>query len=137
MEASLEGAQEIQKVTRGLLSRQMHGPFDDTPSKPGEPPARITGDLTFSIDAELIGTEAWVGPTGLDYARIQELGGDMKGHPIMEWHRWFNGSLTAIKASFVRLPPRPYLEPATAIVVDSGQLEEIYIRYWTLAIEEA
>lgn len=139
--ASLKGAEEIRDVARAELTAEWHGPYTDTPSAPGEPPAAISGDLAASMYAAMeTPDEAWVGPTAGygrsgDYARIQELGGPMHGHPLMIWHRQFEGAMHRITAEFVELMPRPYLEPATEAVVDSGRLTDIYVEYWTAALE--
>jgi len=77
------------------LSRYSHPKGTPTPSPPGEPPAIVSGSLRRSIivkphkDSRPAYVE--VGPT-MVYARAQELG-------------------------YRRLPPRPYVEPARAIVM--------------------
>jgi hypothetical protein len=138
-EASLEGAQEIRDVARGKLTALSHTWDTFSPSQPGEPPAMISGDLAASMDARLMtGDEAWVGPTAGygrtgDYARIQELGGGMHGHPWMRFFlegRWW-------ERHFIELPPRPYLEPSTEDVIASGRLFTIYEEHQLQAIMEA
>lgn len=96
------------------------------------PPAAISGALAASMSAALVGDEAWVGPTDLPYARIQELGGEMHGHPLMKWRRVGN-PMRYFAREFELLEPRPYLRPATDDVVDSGRLTEIYVEQWTEA----
>lgn len=97
----------VDKTTKAKLSLSTHKRGTPTPSRPGEPPALISGQLRRSVTivpAVPQGPTAWVakvGPTAV-YARIQELGG------------------TAGRGS--RLPPRPYLDPAVKELVDSGAL---------------
>lgn len=136
--ASEQGAQQIREVARELLTSRWHGRYTFSPSAAGEPPAAISGDLAASMSSEMFGDEAWVGPTaGFGrtgfYARIQELGGGMHGHPFMRFFlegRWW-------KRRFIELPARPYLEPATNEIVDSGRLWEIYAEHQLDAILEA
>lgn len=136
--ASLEGAEAIRDVAKAKLTAQWHSPFTFSPSFPGEPPAAISGNLAASMDAELFGDEAWVGPTAGygrtgEYARIQELGGGMHGHPYMHFFvegRWWD-------REFIQLPERPYLRPSTEDVIDSGRLHEIYEHHQLEAILEA
>ncbi len=82
--------------------------------------------------------EAWVGPTAGfgrtgEYARIQELGGLMEGHPFM--HFFLEGAWW--KRSEIFLEPRPYLQPSTDDVIDSGRLLTIYEEHQLEAIREA
>lgn len=137
--ASLEGAEEIRDVARAKLTDKWHSAFTFSPSFPGEPPAAISGDLAASMDAEMMtADEAWVGPTAGygrtgEYARIQELGGGMHGHPFMHFFvdgRWWD-------EAFIELAPRPYLQPSTDDVIDSGRLHEIYEHHQLEAILEA
>lgn len=82
------------------LNLSSHPPGTPTPSPPGFPPSRITGQLDESVTETLRHHEDSVGhaenhvaPTAV-YARIQELGGwTGVGH-----HTY--------------LPPRPYVRPA-------------------------
>ncbi len=135
--ASLAGANEIKDVARAKLSELHHSPFTYSPAPPGAPPAAVSEDLAASMDAQMMTEDqAWVGPTGLPYARIQELGGEMHGHPLMIYHKLGPYGLMRITSEFVALPPRPYLRPSTEDVVDSGRLTEIYIEHWSAAIEE-
>lgn len=137
--ASLQGAEDIRDVARGLLTAKSHSRFTFSPSAPGEPPAMISGDLAASMDAAMMtADEAWVGPTAGfgrtgDYARIQELSGLMEGHPWMHFFlegRWWQEAEIFLEA-------RPYLAPATEDVVDSGRLTAIYEEHQLIAIEEA
>ena len=138
-EASLSAAEDIRARTRALLSAKTHPEHTFSPSAPGEPPASISFDLVTSISAQMVGLdEAWVGPTGgygrtEFYARIQELSGDMHGHPYM--HFFADGIWWARR--FIHLPERPYLKPATDDAVDSGQVWDYYAGHQLIAIMEA
>ena len=97
----------VSRTTQDKLRQTTHKRGTPTPSRPGEPPSLVSGQLRRSVKivpAERRGPTAWVskvGPTAV-YARIQELGGTAG-----------NGAT---------LPARPYLEPAVKEVVDSGAL---------------
>jgi hypothetical protein len=164
-DASLDAAELISAITKGKLAERQHGPLSFSPSPYGSPPAMVSGDLLESVTAARSGgTSAMVGPTGGhgrtgDYARIQELGGDMEGHPYMRFIKEFPGrgtgsftvkrdgsvifvggrrgnvARTLFLESFISLAPRPYLKPATDEAVDSGRVRDIYARYWAEAIE--
>jgi phage gpG-like protein len=104
-----------------LLRLRMHPPGTPTPSPPGEPPARITGALLRSVNAEpVVRTGAWtwsarVG-TRIIYGRIQELGG-MSGRG----HRTY-------------LPPRPYLSRAVTDLHAVGFYRDTFTTYWAEAM---
>lgn len=137
-QASLQGAEEIRDLARGLLTSSWHAWYTFSPSAPGSPPSSISGNLAASMTAELFGDEAWVGPTAGfgrtgDYARIQELGGPMHGHPYM--HFFLEGAWW--DRTFIQLPERPYLAPATEDEIDSGRLYDIYAEHQLQAILEA
>jgi hypothetical protein len=140
-DASLDAAEYIGSLTRGKLSERAHGPLSFSPSSAGEPPAMVFGDLLASITAARSGgTSAMVGPTGgfgrtEFYARIQELGGEMHGDPVMEFLKMFDGGIRKMKLEYVELFPRPYLRPATEDAVNSGRVRDIYARWWADAIE--
>ena len=93
-----------------------HAPGTPTPSGPGQPPSLISGALRRSITVEAPERTAqgWaisVGPT-IVYGRIQELGGTAG-----------NGA---------RLPPRPYMRPAWAVVPD--KVRDIFQDAWRDAV---
>jgi phage gpG-like protein len=135
---SLAGAEAIRDETKARLMEREHSVITWAPGPPGEPPAMVDGNLMESIEAEMMTEEqAWVGPTDLDYARIQELGGEMHGHPRMVFHKLTFDGLRKFTPEFVELKPRPYLRPSSDDVIDSGMLTEIYIEHWSAAIEEA
>jgi phage gpG-like protein len=92
------GEQGEIEVVRQLVKRT-HSRGTLTPSPPGQPPAKISGDLADSVRAEAprsFGTYVWASKVGghTVYWRIQGMGG-VTGR---------NHATT--------LPPRPYLEPA-------------------------
>jgi hypothetical protein len=125
-DASVEAANDIQGRTREDLTRLSHPPHTKTPSRPGMPPAAISGKLAESVVVDQSDpVYVDVGPTAR-YGREQELGGPMEGHPYMRWRE--DG-----KTYYSRrhsLPPRPYLKPATEEIIDEGTLTEIYYRHW-------
>jgi len=135
-DASVEGARAIKHETQGLLVQLQHAPHTKTPSLPGMPPAMISGRLAASIEVGEYDGDVAVGPTSEassyngPYPRIQELGGPSTGHPHMHWFqdgRWYT-------RNFRELLPRPFLEPATRAVIDSGELHQIYYDHWLRAI---
>lgn len=131
-DASVAAARLIKNTAQGYLDARSHGPYSFSPSPPGTAPARVSGRLSASIDVVRSGrSSAMVGPTGLPYARIQELGGEMHGHPYM---RYFKNGRWHLSA-YVQLPPRPYLKPATDAEVDSGAVMAEYELRWAEAIE--
>jgi phage gpG-like protein len=97
----------VSKTTQEKLRKTTHKRGTPTPSRPGEPPSLVSGQLRRSmkiVPAVPLGATAWkaeVGPTAA-YARIQELGG------------------TTGRGG--ELPARPYLEPSVQELIDSGAL---------------
>jgi len=95
---------QTSRQTRVMLSLGWHAPRTPTGSRAGEPPWRISGALSRSMKTERArrtGAATWsgrVGPAGLPYPRIQELGG------------W------AGRGHRTYLPARPYLKPAVRVV---------------------
>jgi hypothetical protein len=94
----------VDATTKAKLAESSHKRGTPTPSRPGEPPSLVSGQLRRSVTivpAVPQGPTAWVakvGPTAV-YARVQELGGGRSN-----------------------LPERPYLNPAVKQLVDSGAL---------------
>lgn len=117
--------EEVRDQTRRdavrLLSMRQHPPGTRTPSPPGEPPAKISGDLLRSVKADpVVRTGEWrwrarVG-TRIVYGRIQELGG-VSGRG----HRTY-------------LPPRPYLSRAVTDLHAVGFYRGTFITYWSEAL---
>ena len=120
--AGVECAHEVKQEAGDLLKDFAHAPGTYSAAPPGGPPGEITGELAASFVITETNDGAMVGPT-TDYAREQELGGGMHGHPTMRW-RNVGGRWTR---HLVILPPRPYLKPATDRVVDSGMATIIYV----------
>lgn len=114
--ATREAVELVQHVAHANLTRQSHPPHTPTPSRPGDPPATISGALADSLHIEGpaavgAGVFARIGPTA-PYGRIQELGG------IAGWG--------------ARLPARPYFGPA---VRDSlPAIAAIYREAWKAAL---
>ena len=75
------------------------------PSKPGEPPKMVSGDLRLSVKKERSGTEARVG-TNLPYGKWLELGTG-------------GGKWTAVSTG-ARMYPRPWL--SRAVYESAGEL---------------
>jgi phage gpG-like protein len=98
------------------LSRKTHPLGTPTPSKPGEPPALITGALRGSVYPEPVtagGLRASVIIGGhVIYARIHELGG-MAGYEHKS-----------------HLPPRPYLRPGVIRFIATGEARKAAVRGW-------
>ena len=130
-DAAHNSAEEVQKNTRELLLALEHPFATKTPSPPGAPPAKISGDLAGSVLVTDDGDTSHVGPT-TDYGRIQELGGFMKGHPMMHWQEppgvWHHSAGHS-------LPERPYLKPG--LEESLPEIERIYEDAVAKAIEEA
>ena len=129
--AAHDSAEEVQKTTQGLLTALEHPFSTKTPSPPGSPPAKISGDLAGSVLVTDEGDSSFVGPT-TDYGRIQELGGYMQGHPMMHWQEppgvWHH-------SAGHDLPERPYLKPA--LEESLPEIERIYEDAVARAIEES
>lgn len=137
--ASMEAGGVVQRKARGLLNLASHGELTFSPMPEGAPPARVSGALAASIEVHKWGADgAAVGPT-TRYGRIQELGGTVHGH--MRYRKMVKNpplgpGIIEFRERFSTLPKHPYLKPATVAAVDSGDVREVYARYWWAAIEE-
>lgn len=95
--AQAMGKAAADAIQRNLI-RRSHSRGTPTPSPPGQPPAKISGDLRDSVRPELPrmqGGGVWVsvvGPHGVVYAAIQQYGGRAGRHHASD------------------LPPRPYMD---------------------------
>lgn len=94
--AAVGGAQLMETETQRLLNLRSHPRGTPTPSPPGAPPARISGDLRDSVRADpaaegAAGTYRASVRSGVAYSWVQEHGG-----------RVGRGA---------QLPPRPYIKP--------------------------
>jgi phage gpG-like protein len=130
--ASVEAAENIGDKAKEALTMQWHGKGTRTPSAPGTPPAAITGELAASIVVTETDDGAMVGPT-TDYAREQELGGPMQGHPMMHW---FEDGVEYYSREH-SLPARPYFEPSEEAAIRSGEVGRIYYEHWAAGQVEA
>lgn len=94
-EAAVGGAKLMEVETQRLLGLRSHSRGTPTPSPPGAPPARISGDLRGSVQSGPpeggAGTYRVSVQSGLAYSWVQEYGG-----------RVGRGSV---------LPARPYVKP--------------------------
>jgi phage gpG-like protein len=128
-DAGKECAEEVAKEARDLLQDFAHAPGTYSSSPAGAAPGSISEHLAGSFLVTGTDDGAMVGPTAV-YAREQELGGPMRGHPYMVWRNegghWYR--------RLVVLPDRPYLKPATNRVVDSGIVSFVYIKHLEAAI---
>lgn len=127
-ESNIAAARELAAEAKMRLRRLGHPPETKTPSLPGMPPAAISGHLASSITHRTGADSTLVGPTAR-YARIQELGGFMRGHPYMYWRE--DG--VKYRSSGHSLPARPYWEPSVHELVESGRLTRIYRDRWRAA----
>lgn len=118
--ATKEATRLVRRRAFVQLNRYSHPPNTPTPSPPGQPPARITGNLRGSLSPTGPyptggGFGGKLGPTTV-YSRIQELGG------------------RAGRNHSVTLPPRPYMRPTRASVIADGSLRRTFIGAWRRAL---
>ena len=138
LEADLEAAELIGRLTRGYLATFSHPPATQTPSGPGMPPAWITGRLAASVRASMGADSAMVGPTSAassyngPIGRALELGHDYVAHNRTGYMHWFQDGRWW-KAREVTHPPHPFLKPMTELAANSGMVTEIYARRWAAA----
>lgn len=107
------------------LRKSTHGPGEVTTSRPGEPPALVTGTLRRSariVPAAAAGSRAVAAVrVGVAYARIQERGGTVtaKRKPYLRF-QYPAGSWHSVRS--VKLPARPYMAPTLALLLATGRL---------------
>jgi HK97 gp10 family phage protein len=94
-----KATEKIAQDAADSIRARTHATGTQTPSRPGEPPANISGHLADSIRAQPVrvtGFGHYESGVGADaaYARIQELGGETG------------------RAHTTTLPPRPFIQPA-------------------------
>lgn len=115
--AVVSAAAAVETAAKKKLTTSSHRKGTPTPSRPGQPPSLVTGQLRRSVRTSppsKVGITAWqttVGPTAV-YARIQELGGDT---------RWST------------LPARPYFAPSVDELVRNGALLAAFRAGWERA----
>jgi phage gpG-like protein len=129
-DANVKAAEVVKRYVQAKLRETAHAEgFRPSPSRPGMPPAFVSGDLHDSLLVTDMGDSALVGPT-VRYAREQELGGPMHGHPEM---RWFDDWGYHHMAT-VDLADRPYQKPGTEDAINSGEVERVYYDEWLAAL---
>lgn len=119
--ATGKGAALIDREMKKTLTTSSHKRGTPTPSRPGEPPSLVSGQLRRSV--KIVGParlapgvyQAKIGPTAV-YGRIQDQGGNAGR----------NGS--------VRLPPRPFVAPTQKRVTADGSLARVYRDAWLAAL---
>jgi hypothetical protein len=125
-------------LTKVTLRRSFAAPGQfGTPAAPGQPPAWRTGALARSVTSRLTGSSgltatAVVAPHTI-YARIQNAGGVNRAVHARYMH-WVNSGGSWYK-KVVRIPERPYMEPALKDVIADGSLvkaamEAFYVWVW-------
>lgn len=117
--ATRQGRIHLERAYKLALRRRSHRRGTPTPAPPGEPPAKISGNLARTVKGRgprLVRRGVYmaeVGPTAV-YSRIQELGGDTgRGHRT-------------------HLPARPYVKPTNR--AELAAIHEFYRRAWTEAL---
>lgn len=117
---ALEFHTELTGVT---LRRSQHAPGTPTASRPGEPPAMVTGALARSaqrVPALASGTRAVSAVrVTAPYARIQATGGTVT---VKRAKVLMNPQTGQVFGKSVRLPARPYMAPTLALLLASGRL---------------
>ena len=125
-------------LTRVTLRRSFAAPGQfGTPAAPGQPPAWRTGRLAGSVTSVLSGSagltaSATVGPHVI-YSRVQAQGAVNRPTHAKYMH-WVNSGGSWYKKA-VRIPARPYLEPALDDCIANGSLvkaamEAFYAVVW-------
>ena len=114
-----DGLALIQQEAQRNLSLTSHPPRTPTPSRPGDPPALISGALRRAVKArrDRRGPDVFSGGVGpaIVYGPIQERGG------------WAGAGHRSY------LPPRPYLRPAA--LVAAPKVRKLFADAWTRAIK--
>lgn len=119
--ATVKVAHIGEREIKNQLRKTSHPKRTPTPSRPGQPPSLISGNLFRSV--KVVGptmvpgfVSAQVGPTMI-YSRIQELGGNAGRHHA------------------AHLPARPYVKPGVHIAIP--QAEAVYINAWRGVVTSA
>jgi hypothetical protein len=116
------------KTVKRELSTYPHAPHTKTPSPRGSYPGLISGNLRKSVEKTpaVGGGGVWrcsVAPHTV-YARIQEYGGPMHGHPWMRWVTYDVPGGPVFFKRFIELPERPYMRPAADSVGSQARMTE-------------
>ena len=125
-------------LTKVTLRRSFAAPGQfGTPAAPGQPPAWRTGALARSVTSLLgastgLTATATVGPHTI-YARVQNQGAINRPTHAKYMH-WVNSGGSWYKKR-VRIPPRPYMQPALDDCIANGSLvkaamEAFYLEVW-------
>lgn len=121
-QATAAGGQLIANEMKKVLTTSTHKRGTPTPSRPGDPPSLVSGQLRRSVKVDgpkRLGPgvyQARVGPTAI-YGRIQDQGG-MAG-----------------RGRSVRLPARPFVAPTEKRLAANSQLARVYRDAWTKALK--
>jgi hypothetical protein len=127
-----------QHLTHVTLRRSFAAPGQfGTPAAPGQPPAWRTGALARSVTSVLgassgLTARATVAPHTV-YSRVQNQGAVNRPTHARYMH-WVNSGGSWYK-KVVRIPPRPFMEPALRDCIDNGSLvksamEAFYVQVW-------
>jgi hypothetical protein len=125
--AAAAGGQAGEAMVKSLLTLRSHPAGTRTPSAPGDPPAKVSGDLARSVQrtpAASTGpgraSTTW-GPTVI-YGPVQEYGATIhvRARKVLadKAHGHFFGTQ-------VTLPARPYVGPATRILIATGTFADV------------
>lgn len=134
-------------VSHVTLQRYTNAPYSKTPSPPGQPPARISGELAGSVRSHLGPSSGLVARASTAphtvYARVQEIGAEItvKSRKYLKWLTNYPTSATAFWKSAregdglflnfarsVTIPARPYMRPATRECIANGSLARAAMR---------
>lgn len=132
-------AEEFRTELAGVtLRRSSHAAGTPTPSRPGDPPAMVTGKLARSaqvVPAVPMGTRA-VSACRVTavYARIQSKGGTVT---VKRARVLANRSTGQVFGKRVTLPARPYMEPTRDLLLITGRLRAKGNQAVALIVREA
>lgn len=138
----MNAGKQVQESTQRILTSDWHDFETRTPSRPGGPPASITGDLAASISVSRDGNGAKVGPTAEaashngPYGRFLELGGEHLAHAPGGYMRWVEEG-RKYKARHISKAPRPFLKPGLNRAIGSGAVGRSFYNAWLKAQMEA
>lgn len=125
--AAAAAGQAGEAMVKTLLTRTSHPSGTRTPSAPGSPPSRISGNLARSVQRTPAASTgpgramtAW-GPTVI-YGPVQEYGTTIH---VRSKQVLANRSTGQFFGTHVTLPPRPFMRPATRLLIDSGTFTRV------------